>query len=139
MKRPLLIFLASLSLMAIDQLSKYIVRHGGGFYICNPNIAFGIHILPAIFWIFWVTIIVAVGWRLFRGPESHLAERIGLVLILAGALANIIDRLVLGCVIDFIDLKACLPAGMVWPVFNLADVFIISGALVLLVKRGKIW
>lgn len=126
-------FAFALSLLIfIDQFSKYIIRQGGGFYICNPNIAFGIHIWPVIFWIFWVTIIVMVGWQLFRTPENRKIQELGLVLILAGALSNIIDRVAFGCVIDFIDLK-------IWPVFNLADAFIVLGALFWVARRGKIW
>lgn len=49
------------------------------------------------------------------------------ILIISGALSNIIDRLYLGCVIDFIDLKF-------WPVFNLADVYITIGATVLVIR-----
>ncbi|MEK7598152.1 MAG: signal peptidase II, partial [Patescibacteria group bacterium] len=49
----------------------------------------------------------------------------GLTFILSGALSNVIDRLYFGCVIDFIDLKF-------WPVFNLADVFITTGVILIL-------
>ena len=45
-------------------------------------------------------------------------------LILAGALGNLIDRLRLGAVIDFIDFK-------IWPVFNIADTSITIGAIML--------
>jgi len=43
-----------------------------------------------------------------------------LVLVLAGALSNLIDRLVLGCVIDYISIWK-------FPIFNLADFFISFG------------
>ena len=48
----------------------------------------------------------------------------GGVLILTGALGNLYDRLILGFVVDFIDLR-------VWPVFNAADSFITIGAVLL--------
>lgn len=48
----------------------------------------------------------------------------GLVLILSGALGNLYDRITLGFVVDFIDLR-------VWPVFNAADSFITVGAVML--------
>jgi signal peptidase II len=52
------------------------------------------------------------------------------MLILSGAVSNIIDRLYFGCVIDFIDLK-------IWPVFNLADSFIVLGVILILLKQFK--
>lgn len=48
----------------------------------------------------------------------------GLVLILGGALGNLYDRITLGFVVDFIDLR-------VWPVFNAADSFITIGGVLL--------
>ena len=48
----------------------------------------------------------------------------GLVLILGGALGNLYDRITLGFVVDFIDLR-------VWPVFNAADSFITIGGMLL--------
>jgi len=50
----------------------------------------------------------------------------GLVLILGGALGNFYDRITLGFVVDFIDLR-------VWPVFNMADSFITVGGVMLAV------
>ncbi|MEW6230066.1 MAG: signal peptidase II, partial [Bacillota bacterium] len=48
----------------------------------------------------------------------------GTALVLGGAIGNLIDRVRVGYVIDFIDLRF-------WPVFNLADAAITVGALVL--------
>jgi signal peptidase II len=52
-----------------------------------------------------------------------------LALILGGALGNVIDRLHLGAVVDFLDLHA---AGYHWPAFNLADSAITCGAALLI-------
>ncbi|MDD5237080.1 MAG: signal peptidase II, partial [Candidatus Omnitrophica bacterium] len=49
---------------------------------------------------------------------------ISLSLILSGAIGNLIDRLRLGLVVDFLDFR-------VWPVFNVADSIITIGALLL--------
>ncbi len=48
-------------------------------------------------------------------------------LILGGAIGNLIDRMVLGYVVDFIDLR-------IWPVFNVADSAITIGAVIILLK-----
>jgi len=143
-------FLFIIFLISIDQISKYIIRHGGGFYVCNPNIAFGIEIPETIFWVFWIGIIGAIFWELGRELCRHSMSKwtsnvqsasnvqsLALTLILAGALSNMVDRMALGCVVDFIDLRTCLPVGMVWPVFNLADSFIVLGAVILLAKWRK--
>jgi signal peptidase II len=109
-------------LVFIDQLSKYLIRHFDGFYICNPGISFGLIIHPAIFWLFWTIIIMALSYYIRKNSFD-----IGALLILAGALSNIFDRLYLSCVIDFIDLRF-------WPIFNLADSFIVIGVIMLLIR-----
>jgi len=109
----------------VDQLSKYIVRHSGGFYICNPGIAFGINV-PYAF-IITITIIIAAV-ILLRKNESRKFQILNsrfIILIAAGALSNLIDRLLYGCVIDFIDIKISH-----YPFFNLADVFITIGGII---------
>ncbi len=64
--------------------------------------------------------------RLSRGP---IWLRIGLGLVLGGALGNLADRIRLGYVVDFIDLRW-------WPVFNIADSCIVTGVAVLLLTAS---
>jgi signal peptidase II len=59
-----------------------------------------------------------------RSPERRLLC-IGLALILGGALGNLVDRLLYGHVVDFVDLHAF---GWHWPAFNVADSGITVGA-----------
>ena len=59
-----------------------------------------------------------------KGP---LFYKLSLSLILAGALGNLIDRLYLGYVIDFLDFR-------IWPVFNIADSAITIGVLLLAIE-----
>jgi len=115
-------------LILIDQLLKYSIRHSGGFYICNPGIAFGIQLPAYFFWIFWIAIIAALFYFLFK--KCFLFNTHFLLLILSGAFSNIIDRAYFGCVIDFIDLK-------IWPVFNLADSFVTLGAIAIILSTLK--
>lgn len=116
-------------LILVDQLSKYTIRSSGGFYICNKNIAFGLNIYPILFWIFWLLVTVMLLYQIHR-YNYEMRPSICYVLILAGALSNVIDRFHFGCVIDFIDLR-------IWPVFNLADSFIVIGAVLVLFKLIK--
>ncbi len=60
----------------------------------------------------------------------HRLERMGLALIVGGALGNNVDRLRQGKVTDFLDLYW---RDWHWPTFNLADVAITSGALCILI------
>ena len=65
---------------------------------------------------------------LLRSPGRRLFCA-GLALILGGAVGNIIDRLLYGHVVDFLDLHA---AGWHWPAFNVADSAITVGAALLI-------
>jgi len=55
----------------------------------------------------------------------------GLALVLGGALGNLVDRLRLGHVVDFVDLHV---AGWHWPAFNVADSGITVGAAILILE-----
>jgi signal peptidase II len=82
-------------------------------------------------WLLSVVAVVIVGalvvW-LRRADRPILAVALGLVI--GGALGNVIDRLRLGAVADFLDFHA---AGYHWPAFNLADSAITVGVIALVV------
>jgi len=109
-----------LCLIFLDQISKHVVRFQGGFYVCNSGIAFGIGKFNVLFWISWIGIMFFLAQLYFRKNEDCFLSKISLLLIFSGAFSNVIDRFFYGCVIDFIDLK-------IWPIFNLADIFITLG------------
>jgi signal peptidase II len=69
-----------------------------------------------------------VNWMRKLGEDERLTA-IGLALILGGALGNVIDRALLGHVIDFIQVWL---GSYPWPAFNLADSFITLGAILLI-------
>ncbi len=95
-------------------------------HVTNPGIAFGLFSS-------WATIVtvltaVAVVWMLFyfaRSGARHPVLPVALGLLVGGSIANLIDRLRLGHVTDFLDLRF-------WPAFNLADSFIVVGVTILL-------
>jgi len=139
-------------LMASDQLSKYIIRSSGGFYICNENLAFSIPASPTILYVLLITILFLLvpllakyNWKLANNnwkktvkasfPIANysllITSALPLALIISGGLSNLIDRAYFGCVIDFIDLGF-------WPVFNLADIFITLGAILLIMQNINI-
>jgi signal peptidase II len=91
----------------------------------NTGIAFGLLPTGSSFFI-WTSAIVALAIVIYNyglsAEEGKL--RLALGLQLAGALGNLVDRLRLGHVTDFLDFGP-------WPVFNLADLSVVTGALLL--------
>lgn len=83
-----------------------------------------------------IGLIVAAGVVYFhyRVPAKSFARQTALAFILGGSAGNLIDRILRGYVIDYIDVT-------VWPVFNLADIMINLGVIILLYKvltgKGK--
>jgi len=125
--------------IAVDQISKLVVSEVlynsrvtlienvlDFTYVENRGMAFGL--LEDHRWVFILLSIVglaAIGFYLFRYGKTWLT-RIALALILGGGVGNMIDRIRLGFVIDFIDFCA-LPTLWVW-VFNIADAAVCVGA-----------
>jgi len=126
----------------VDQASKYLILRNLSLgeawnpipflrpfvtltHVTNTGAAFGMFrdhgTLFAI-----VAILVVVGIVVFYRylPTNQVWLRVSLGLQLGGALGNLLDRVRLGSVIDFIDFK-------IWPVFNLADTAIVVGVAIL--------
>ena len=82
-----------------------------------------------------VVIVILLAW-LRRLPPGDTRVRLALVMILGGAVGNVVDRIVYGHVIDFIDV---FYGSWHWPTFNVADSAISIGAFLLLldVFRGS--
>ena len=76
---------------------------------------------------------VLVVWLAKLKPEAKL-EAISLSLILGGAIGNVIDRIVYGYVIDFLDIYI---GSSHWPAFNVADSAICIGAVLLIIDSFK--
>ena len=93
----------------------------------QTNSKFQISINKNSFWDLknWLLDVVCT---LFLG---HWLLRTGILLILSGAISNLIDRAYFGCVTYLIDLR-------IWPVFNFADIYITIGAIALLMEISKI-
>jgi signal peptidase II len=77
-----------------------------------------------------LAIAVVIGVWLARGAYARKPTATALTLVLGGAIGNVIDRVRLGYVIDYIDLHA---GGWHWPAFNVADASITGGAVLLAV------
>lgn len=114
-----------------DQATKHLAtKHL--FISKNTGIAFGIPIPQ------WLTIILTIVLLYvllkFIQKEIGFKSKITQILtaaILAGGTSNLVDRIQRGYVIDFIDVGF-------WPSFNLADIYITVGILLLMFFYGKL-
>ena len=79
---------------------------------------------------FLTAAVIAMGMIVYlylKTPQDYVFLRGGLSLILGGALGNVIDRVRIGKVVDFLDLHI---QGMHWPAFNVADSAITVGIFI---------
>ncbi|MFH1081738.1 MAG: signal peptidase II [Pseudomonadota bacterium] len=144
-------------ILMIDQITKFYVDSSmrlhesipviEGFfnitYVRNPGAAFGFlanasPLFRSIFFmavtILAIILVLHYVWK-SRAEEPFLT--VALSLILSGAIGNLIDRVRLGEVIDFLDVYI---SSYHWPFFNVADSAISVGAVILfieLTRRGR--
>ena len=133
-KRQLNPIIYSVLAVAVDQITKAITRSSmdlydsisilGDFfrltYVENSGIAFGINFQggPLIFTILASVATVAVAWYFWQSQSAHFIHRLGLSLILGGAIGNLLDRYMFGKVVDFFHFSF---GQYSFPVFNVAD------------------
>ena len=129
----------ALAAFAGDQTTKHLVtanlRPGEGVHVRGPlwihrvqnsGIAFGL--FPSATLLVAVATMIAVVWMLVffaRSGARHPVLPAALGLLIGGSVSNLLDRVRLGHVTDFLDLGW-------WPAFNLADSFIVIGVALLL-------
>ena len=95
-------------------------------YIENPGAAFGLFANQRVIFIVAAALVIAAACLMYRRLMSEkVIVRWGVALLLGGAAGNLIDRVRIGCVIDFLDFR-------IWPVFNIADIGICIGDALLM-------
>lgn len=140
------------SIIILDQVTKFIVQQSlpayqpveviGDFfrltYIYNPGAAFGLHLgsmSRSIFLALTVAcVIVLFVW--FRGtPSADRLRLTAIALVTAGAIGNFIDRVRSSMgVVDFLDVGV---GSLRWPVFNVADIGVTIGAVLLAISLWR--
>lgn len=136
------------AILLVDQFFKFLIlKYLGlsatyvvikGIFSITPtlNTGGGFGILPNQTLLFILISLITIIFIIYTLLSRKLKGKIfvySISMILAGALGNLVDRLRLGAVIDFIDFK-------VWPVFNIADSSITIGVIILawqLLKNSK--
>lgn len=137
-----IMLLVALFILILDQASKYAIEATVPYnsswmplewlapffqitHIGNTGIAFGLFSGGSMIFALVALVVTAVLFYYnYSLPSGHIALRIILGVILGGALGNLIDRLRQGYVTDFLDFGP-------WPVFNVADMAVVFGALTL--------
>ena len=132
--------------LAFDQWTKYLISHSmvleesiemvPGFffitYIRNYGVAFGMfsnlpEVMRQVLVLGLPTLILLFLFILFFWKEFNRSlPTVGLSLIIGGAISNLLDRYVLGYVIDFLEFDL---GFMKWPAFNVADSCVTVGGV----------
>jgi len=140
MKRAFSVALIVLAIIALDQATKYLIVNSLSAYdsievfpflhivnVRNTGAAFGSFkgLGSSFFIIVSVAAIGCVGYLLMKLTYNTF----GLSLILGGAVGNLIDRVLYGQVVDFIDFSI---GSYHWPAFNVADSALTVGIIIIL-------
>jgi len=149
-KKP---YIIALVFFIIDLISKQIITHAlelnksiklidNFFYLTythNEGAAWSILKDQRILLLILTVIVLFVINKILNKEELGKIETLSYGMIVGGIVGNFFDRLVYGYVIDFLDFNLF---GYNYPIFNLADSFIVIGIIILIIsniKKEKIW
>lgn len=145
----IMIIILSIIFIIIDQVSKIIVVNNltnnksievikSFFYLTytnNKGAAFSILTGRRILLILVALIVIGVLiYYVRKNKIEGKVNKIALSLVIGGSIGNLIDRILRGAVIDFIDVKIF---GYNFPIFNLADTFIVIGVFLLIIEMFR--
>ncbi len=101
-------------------------------YVKNYGVSFGLFSGVLSYWVFILIALIIVLFVIYLMLISkNKFEKNAYFLIIIGALANILDRAINGYVVDFISLHY---NNYFWPSFNLADIYITIGIIMLILN-----
>ncbi len=137
-KKYFIVLLTSLLAVFFDQLTKTLIRHNLGLnesvplgnilhlsYITNTGSAFGLFKGANQFFIVIDFIAILLILYFIKETKDGNLAYMSFGMLLGGTIGNLIDRIIYGHVIDFIDFRF-------WPVFNVADSAVTIGVILLL-------
>ena len=134
------------AIIALDQWSKWAIKTSFNLYqskpviqdllhftyVTNDGMAFGLSFPGGKHVLLIMTILLTgfiVGF-LWKEKNRHPLIKYGLALILSGAIGNLIDRLLYGKVVDFLDLMI---GNFHWYIFNIADSSVTIGMILFII------
>ena len=137
-------YIISLLVIIIDRITKILVEKfldgkilvliKKFFYLTcvrNDGAAFSILENKVLFLI--ILGVLALGFLIYY-ITKHNKNQIGYFFLVGGIIGNLIDRIFFGYVIDFIGLEFF---GNSFPIFNIADIFIVIGAIFVIFEKDK--
>ncbi len=133
-------------IVALDQWSKWAIKTSFNLYqskpviqdllhftyVTNDGMAFGLSFPGGKHVLLIMTILLTgfiIGF-LWKEKDGHPLIKYGLALILSGAIGNLIDRLLYGKVVDFLDLMI---GNFHWYIFNIADSSVTIGMILFII------
>ncbi|HEY8740255.1 MAG TPA: signal peptidase II [Candidatus Dormibacteraeota bacterium] len=134
-----MLFVVALVVFILDRVTKLAIQHNLGLgdhvqvlgdilwldHTQNSGIAFSLaRTHSGLVFVFDILAIVFILYLARRMPSGEPWMRLGLGMVLGGAVGNAVDRVLAGSVTDFIDFR-------IWPVFNVADMGVTVGALLI--------
>ena len=135
-----------LAIIALDQWSKWAIKTSFNLYqskpviqdllhftyVTNDGMAFGLS-FPGGKQVLLIMTILLTGFIvgfLWKEKNGHPLIKYGLALILSGAIGNLIDRMLYGKVVDFLDLMI---GNFHWYIFNIADSSVTIGMILFII------
>ncbi|MAG91049.1 signal peptidase II [Candidatus Woesearchaeota archaeon] len=140
-KKHITILSTALIVILLDQITKLLIKTNFKLnqslpiienilhltYVTNTGSAFGLFKgFNLFFVIFSIIVIIAIFYFINKIKNNEKLIQYSVGLLLAGTIGNLIDRILHGSVIDFIDFR-------IWPVFNIADSSITIGVILLII------
>jgi len=142
----LFLIIIIVAIIALDQWSKWAIKTSFNLYqskpviqdllhftyVTNDGMAFGLSFPGGKHVLLIMTILLTgfiVGF-LWKEKDGHPLIKYGLALILGGAIGNLIDRLLYGKVVDFLDLMI---GNFHWYIFNVADSSVTIGMILFII------
>jgi len=106
-------------LVLLDFFSKLFFKSGS---VLNTGVAFGLFQENNVLWMIVSLVVVLLLCYWYYKEKKY---RLGLMLVISGAVGNLLDRVLYGGVVDFINLS-------IWPAFNFADAYNVGGVVVII-------
>ena len=143
MKKKIILAVASIAIIMLDQISKLIMIDKNiniipqilSFsYTQNTGVAFGLISNNIIFVIIFNIVILGIIIKFLKENNESIdyTVLVSLILILSGGIGNLIDRILRGYVVDFIKFDF-----INFPIFNVADISITLGIFILVIVIVK--
>jgi lipoprotein signal peptidase len=113
------------SIISLDQMLKYLSIHVFHSYIFNKGVSFGLLANSNLSLLLSIIALLALVYLIYKSKINSKY-----MLIIAGGVSNLLDRVIYGAVIDYLNFM-----NIIW--FNLADIYINLGILLIVIVLIK--